>query len=277
MLLDMLRIIILFAIPYVLLVLFTYKSYMKLPTGYDVKLTRRVYYLFVILYIAALTVFCDDTLKSINVFDIKNAAISYIVNIALLFLVFTAWEYIFISCKTFKTIKFKDTELTFDDLSSVQYADKLQEKENDNLYAVLNAVIKVKKYIDEYLEKNTYNYLESYKDIIKEYENKRQDVSIYVCSDNKDGLSELQREQKLSEQELSSIFYSVNMFGFSIPKQFRKDNYIFARLKTKYLADNIIIVLRGKMLIDKENLVLADILNYFEVKMTLELEKGVTE
>lgn len=265
--------LVLILLPFVLLVLFTYKSYKKFPLDFDLKLTRRIYYLLAVLYIVGLVFFFNDTIKSIDLFKLGNTTLNYIINIAFIFIGFVIWEYIFISCRSFKTIKLKDTELTFDDLTSTKYVDSLQEKEKENLYAVLNAKIKMVKYIDDYISNRKFNRRESYKEILKEYGKNRKNVKIDVYFDNKEEIMRLQKENNITDKELSSVFYSINLTEFCIPKDFRKENYIFARLKTKYTEDDIIVVMYGELLIDKENLILAEILNYFETKIELELQK----
>jgi hypothetical protein len=197
--------------------------------------------------------------------QVDQTLLNTVIFISAMFLLFILWEHLFISCKSFKTFKFKDIEMTFDDRQNIQYVDKLQEKQIESLYAVLNAKIKMLKYIDYYIDNEVLDPQKSYFDILKEYRVKRGNVQLNCYTMNSDGINQLQREFKLTLAQLSSIMYSINLFGFCRPKEFRKQNYIFSRIKTKYLEDDIIVVLKGNLLIDKENFVIVDIINYFEL------------
>jgi hypothetical protein len=247
---------------------FTYKCYRKLPFEYDFKFVRRIYYLFVILFISAVTCLYEGKIKNITVISIdKNNQIllNNALFIAFLFLLFVIWEHLFISCSTFKVLRFKDVEITFDDRQKVQYVDKLQENQIESLYAVLNAKIKMSKYIDYYVENKELDPQISYFDILKEYGKKRRNVAVDCYSMDSDGLNQLQRDCKLTSEQLSSIVYSINLCGFCRPKEFRRQSYIFALVKTIYIETDIIVVLKSDLLIDKENLVIIDIIDYYEL------------
>ncbi len=177
------------------------------------------------------------------------------------------------SCRTFKNFKFKDLEVSIDEIDKIKYVDKFQEKQIDALYLVLNANIKMQKYIDYYVSSHDLDLDTAYTDVIQEYQNKRKGVYLAIFKNNPVGLKMMQKQFKLSPQQLSSIMYSVNLNGFCTPNNFRSQNYIFAEIKTKYINDDLIIVLKGDLLIDKEYLVIIDIINYFEIRIALEITK----
>lgn len=260
--------------------LFTYKSFKKIPCEYDMKLVRRIYYIFTIVHIYFFIVLFKSHIKDIKIVktdNINTNLVNYLIIICFLFILSILWEYLFVSCRTFKNFKFKNMEISVDELSEVKYVDNLQEKEIDTLYSVLNAKIKMLKYIDYYINNKDLNPQKSYINILKEYKERRKGIEISIFNENAKGLKHMQKKLKLNHQQLSSIIYSMNLYGFCSPINFRNDNYIFARIRTKYLEDDIIIVLRSNFLIDKEYLVLIDIINYFEIKIDLEILKLTNE
>lgn len=256
---------------------FAYKSYRKLSLGYDIKFIHRIYYLIVILYIALLVIFFDNQISTIDFFNTSNLDARYAINILLLFAFFVIWEFIFISCKTFKLLKFKDIELSLEDKSSLTYIDKFQEKQIECLYSVLNAKIEMVKYIDSYIDNEVIEPYQSYIDILNEYKEKRKGVKVYAYFNNDNGIRDMQRELNINDNQLTSIMYSISIFEFCFPKNFKKKDYIFYKIKTKFVQEDLLVVLKSSLLIDNENSILADIINYFELKISFELAYNTSE
>lgn len=275
--------ILLFVVPFIAFCIFTFLSNRKLPQEYNAKLVRRIYYLFIILYLFLLLIVFREAISSLSIIRISNVdkvLLNNIVVIIVLLLIAIIWEYLFISCKTLKNVKFKDVELSFDEQNKIEYTDKLQEKEIKSLDSVINTKINMVKYIDKYAANNELDPAESYEDILKEYGNQRKNIKTCVYFENNTNISLMQKKLRLKNDELSSIMYAINLFGYCKPKNLKNLDYIFARIKTKYTEDNIIVVLVSDLLVDNENLILLDIVNYFEMIVTiniLEMEKIHTE
>lgn len=236
-----------------------------------------MYYLFVFVYISTILWLNHDVIESTNIIQIAsiNSIFSnYSIILFVLIALAIIWDYLFISCKTLANFKFKDIELTINELDQVKYIDNFREKQISSLDAVLNAKLDMIKFVDNYVENNELDPDESYKDILKEYENKRGNIKIHVYFENE--ITSIETELGLKSDQLSAILYSLQMFGFCNPKEFNNGNYIFAWLKTKYSENDIIVVLISDSLVDKENLMLFDVINYFEVLVSvniLEAEK----
>lgn len=255
-------------IPIIALSCYTYITYRKLPGMYDLKLVRRVYYIFIMLYMAVLFLIYRDNIENAVIIRIENVNNLFINFILFLFMAIL-WEYLFISCRTLKNFKFKDIELNVSDLDQVKYVDKTQDKQISYLDSVINAKLEMVKYVDHYVKYSELNPDESYKDIIKEYESKRKNVRVFAYFENETEL--MARELKINKNILSSLMYSINLFGYCIPKGFRKKDYIFAKYHTKYSENDIIIVLNSDFLVDNEHLMLFDTIYYFEVLIALNI------
>ncbi len=273
--------IFLFFMPFITFCVYTFMSNKKLPQEYNFKLVRRVYYLFIILYIFLILLIFRESISSFNIIKLSSvdkALLNYVITIIFMLAAAVLWENLFISCKTLKNVKFKDIELSFDEQSKIEYTDKLQEKEIKSLDSVLNAKINMVKYIDKYVASSDLDPTESYKNILKEYENQRKNIRISMYFENDHDITLMQKEIKLKNDEISSIMFAMNLFGYCKPKKLKNRDYIFARIKTKYTQDDLIIVLVSDFLVDNENLILLDIINYFEVIVTihiLEIEKNL--
>lgn len=255
-------------IPIIALSCYTFITYRKLPGMYDLKLVRRVYYIFVMLYMAALFLIYHNNLENAVIIRVENVNNLFINFILFLFMAIL-WEYLFISCRTLKNFKFKDIELNVSELDQVKYVDKTQDKQISYLDSVINAKLEMVKYVDNYVKNSELNPDKSYKDIIKEYENKRKNLKIFTYYENE--MEVMTRELNINKDILSSLLYSINLFGYCIPKGFRKKDYIFAKYKTKYTENDIIIVLNSDFLVDNEHLMLFDTIYYFEVLIELNI------
>lgn len=269
---------ILIIIPTVLFSLFTLFSHKRLPYAYNLKLVRRVYYIFVILFVSAVLFIYHDDIEKAIIIQIENISRPY-VNYLLIFVISTViaviWDHLFISCRTLKIFKFKDIELDMSEIDQVKYVDKTQDKQISYLDSVLNAKLEMVKYVDKYVENEDLNPDESYKDIIKEYENKRKNIRVFAYYD--DEIELMAKDLSLKTDILSSLLFSISLFGYCIPKEFRKKEYIFAKYKTKYTKNDIIVVLQSDFLVDNEHSMLFDTLNYFEVLIAYNIMQAENE
>jgi len=129
------------------------------------------------------------------------------------------------------------------------------------------------RYIDSYIETNELNPSVSYNDIIIEYQQKRGKIKVSVYNDTDEGLKKLQKEKRIINHNLTSILYILDHIGYCIIREVSGNNYVFVRIRTKYLDYDIIVVLESGFLIDSEYLILIDLINYFENKVDLEILK----
>lgn len=252
-------------------------SYKELPFEYDIKLIRRIYYIILVIWIYTFILVYRDTIERLTILKVNVPSQKSLNIILFTFALFTCgiiWDYIFISCKTLKSLKLKDTEFTIEEANNIKYAEGIQEKEKKALYCVLNAKIKVLKYIDYYLNKDiTIEPHEMYLDVINEYQKRRTGVKVYAYYSNDDGRIKMQKKIKLTLEQLGSIAYSIELYGFCKPQELRNNKYIFAKIKTKYIEEDIILVLVSELLIDKEYIILIEIISYFEQKLDIEILK----
>ncbi|HEX2937759.1 MAG TPA: hypothetical protein VHO66_02465 [Ruminiclostridium sp.] len=276
----LIKIIILGAILFIFFGVFTYLSYRKIPEEYNFKLIRRLYYLLIMVYIAAFVIVFKSDFKNIQIFNINNT-VSTIANALAaglaLFILSVIWEYIFISCRSFKNIKFKNFEITVDEQKVIEHLDKLRDKEIGSLYNVLFAKIRMLKYINDYVEQKEFlNPQEFYNDILQEYKKVRKNIEVYIYKEDFDGYLEMRKDLKLTSKELSTIKYSIDMFGFCCPKGFRPKEYNFSSIKTKYTNYDLLVVLESQMIINEENYIIFDIINYFEQVVSLKIMESDT-
>lgn len=271
--LGMYRIVLFILFPTILSMAYIYLCYKRLPFEYDGKMIRRIYYLLVLIYLTGLSFSFSEEISSIKILRVENNIINFGLVLLVLFCLFFIWEYIFVSCKTFKSIKIKDVEVSMDEVGVIKYVDKLQEKEIKCLYSIIDAKINMTQFIDSYIMTNELNPSVSYKDIITEYQNKRGNIKVYVYNETSEGLNTIQQKHELNNHDFSSILYVLNHAGYYISREVSKKNHIYVRIRTKYLDYDIIVVLESDFLIDNEYLILIDLVHYFENKVELEIMK----
>lgn len=269
----MYRIVLFILFPTILSMAYIYLCYKRLPFEYDGKMIRRIYYLLVLIYLTGLSFSFSEEISSIKILRVENNIINFGLVLLVLFCLFFIWEYIFVSCKTFKSIKIKDVEVSMDEVGVIKYVDKLQEKEIKCLYSIIDAKINMTQFIDSYIMTNELNPSVSYKDIITEYQNKRGNIKVYVYNETSEGLNTIQQKHELNNHDFSSILYVLNHAGYYISREVSKKNHIYVRIRTKYLDYDIIVVLESDFLIDNEYLILIDLVHYFENKVELEIMK----
>jgi hypothetical protein len=265
-------------IPIILFSYYTFLSQKKLPNEYNIKLIRRVYYLFAVIYISVFIFIYHDEINQAEIIQVDHVGsrfLNYFLLLAAAVIAAILWDYLFISCRSLKTFKFKDMELNISDLDQVKYVDKTQDKQISYLDSVLNAKLEMVKYIDHYVENTELNPDESYKDIISAYEHKRKNIKVHVYYD--DEIDQMAKELHIEADMLSSLLFSMNLLGYCIPKGFRKKDYIFAKYKTKYTKRDIIIVLVSDFLVDNEHSMLFDAVYYFEVLIALNILQAEKE
>ncbi|MEL4105659.1 hypothetical protein AAFA46_02290 [Oscillospiraceae bacterium WX1] len=253
---------------------YTLFSYRKLPDVYDLKLTRRVYYIFVLLYLAVLFLFYRSQVENTVIIHIDNVN-NLFVNYAIFLVLAVVWEYLFISCRTLKNFKFKDIELDMTELDQVKYVDKTQDRQIASLDAVLNARIEMAKFVNDYVKNSDLNPEQSYKDIIREYEKKRKNVKVFAYFEH--DTEQMAKELSISKDVMTALMYAISLYGYCIPKAFRKKDYIFAKYKTKYTTSDIIVVFSSDFLVDNEHLMLFDAVDYFEVLIGLNILQAENE
>jgi hypothetical protein len=109
-------------VPILLFSLYTILSQKKLPNEYNLKLIRRVYYLFSVIYISVFFYIYHEDLdhaEIIQIAHVSNRFLNYFLLIAAAVIAAVIWDYLFISCRSLKTFKFKDIELNISELDQV--------------------------------------------------------------------------------------------------------------------------------------------------------------
>lgn len=277
------KILILIFISLALYIIFAIKSYKSLPVGYDNKFVKRIYYCYSILWIIVFNILFYDVIKTIEIISISLVKTTqYAVNVcfvsALIFIGFLIWEYIFISCKSVRIFRFKNLAVKLEKeerekISNIAYYGRFVKREKDTLYAVLNALLEMEEYINQYILQEDLSPYVCYANILKEYKKKRKNIDVLVFYENTNQMELMRKKLNLTEQQISAIMCSVNIYGFCSQDGYKNRDYIFGKIETKFHPENIIVVLKSKHLIDKEFLILIDIINYFELKLELEMSR----
>lgn len=247
------------------------------PAKQDFRLIRRTYYLFVILQIAVFAFFFNDQIKTLSIIKVSfidETVLNYAVIIVLWFLAAFIWESLFISCRSIKTLKFKDIEFSLSELLTVEYSDKLREKEIKNLYQVLKAKLAMVKFIDDYIEKTIDLDPEvAYRHVITHYSTFRGNIKLFVRKETMEGLEELKQKLNFKSDQMTSVIYTINNSAIQsclIPAAQSSDNKdcIVMRIKTEFSNENIFVGMKGQGLIANEDFVIADIVHYFELAVS---------
>lgn len=265
-------------IPILYLIGYMVVFYVKFPIKLDILVMKRLHYLLSTLWlIVFLIVFYKNfnliIIKDVLCFSSKFANLSFIIIIWVIVVMF--YDYVFISCKSIHNIKIKDVELTVEELEQIKYFDNQDLVIIENLYGVLESRRSIIKYIDSIASgENEVDIETEYINVLKKYAIERGNISIDAFYEDNKINQYISDFTEFSDQQISSILYSVNYCSFCVPDTNKKDKYLVARLKTIYGNADIIVIIKGEYIIDKEHIILIDIINYLEVKITLALAKN---
>lgn len=268
-------------IPILYLLSYMIIFYVRFPVKLDILIVKRLHYLFSSLWLVAfLAVFYKDlnnliVVKEVLCFSAQAINLAFIVAIWLVVVMF--YDYVFISCKSIHNIKIKDVELTVEDLEQIKYFDNQDLLIIENLYVVLESRRSVIKYIDCITSgENEVDMESEYINVLKEYAAERKSISIEAFYEDENIQQYIGDFTKFSEQQITSVLYSIYYCGFCVPDTNKKDKYLVARLKTIYGDADIIVIIKGEYIIAKEHIILVDLINYLEVRITLALAKQKT-
>lgn len=271
---DMLKYMVSIGIPVVYYVAYVVLSYRKSPVELDYKMSRRIYYLYSFIWTAVVVWIFHQDLPTINIINTKSVNslwLNYSVVLFIFGLYILAWDYLFISCTTIRKIKYKDIEFNLEEQETVRHTDEFQESQIQLLYKILSIRNKMIKYIDEYVKQNNLDPFDSYKNIMMQYSKKRKNLKVLTEIYNQTGLYKIGKVLKLNQRQISSIAYAIELTGFCNFSEFKCNDIIFSKIKTMYVEEDILLVLQSRSLIDKENLILIDIINYFELRVENEI------
>ena len=183
------------------------------------------------------------------------------------------WESIFISSKSIKNFKFKDTEITFEEMDSINYLENFRAKQVEIFNDVLDCKRKTMIHIDDKFEltEDSDEFLFTQLHVINYYSRCRKNLEIrceYIHESNYSSLG-----GRYSIKDFPKVAYIMEHFGYC---SFRnKDDYlkrIISKVNTRLSTAPIFIDMIGDLM-DEEHAIIIDILNYYDLKFELEYYK----
>jgi hypothetical protein len=261
---------ILLFVPFILCVTFLILTLFNKFNNIDRKIIKRVYYLTSITWIALFIKSVD--IKIIEVFkNTNNTNSTYNINKILLalslFAIVILWDYIFVSCRQVSKFSFKGVEITTEEFNEMK-ASITSEIED---YNCLQEIVKIQ--YSMFRNMNLYyNRMKElnggiiYKRIINKYSRMRNDIKIDIFYYNEKDLELIQKKYKIDKAYFGSICYSLSKYGFCIPfilDDSEKD-MMLAVITTSFTKDDLLIAISGNKILKYENLIIQNIISYFD-------------
>ncbi len=272
---KLMDIIILYVIPFILFGIYLFLTYSRFYKNINKQSIKRTYYFLVAIWITLFIKY--NNVNILSTFNIKNdSSIHYlneIILICLLFFIAYIWDIFFISCKQINKIALKGIEITTEEFKE---ATKAIESNLDN-YNTLQVLIKIQYTMFRNM-KLYYQRMKDlssgiiYKKIIEKYTRLRRDLTIDVYYDNPKSLEIIQKKHKIDKVHFSSICYSLSKYGVCIPNLYddsEKDR-MFAAITTSFTKDDLLLVIVGEKISNNENLIIQNIISYFDSIVEIE-------
>ena len=267
-------------IPLVISASYIILSFFRWFNKVDKKLIRRIYYFCSIIWI--LLIVNNSDLQIIEVTTVNNTENSpntinnWLLGLGLFVLVII-WDVLFISCRQINKFIYKGLEVSTEEYNAVTTSVTTDVAN----YNCLQEIIKIQ--YDMFLSMEYYlsrmKNLDGgiiYKRIINTYRGKRKNINIDVYYNNENDMEEIRNQYKIDKSHFSNIYYTLNQYGFCVPQLPNIDtDFMLVVITTLFTKDNLLLVIKGGKILNNENLVLQNLISYFDRLIELQAYKEV--
>lgn len=235
------------------------------------KTIKMVYYLLMLMWSVAVFALHREEILSINIFKeyvINKELLNVMLYFAAVLLFTLIWDTLFISCKSIRSLKYKDTEITLEEAENIG---KMTIEKNQDIKFLID-ILKIKYMMICDMEEYANN-LDSFDEnmyikLMKKYSNLRKAKRFEYFSYNEDGLEEFRRKYKYTEADFSKVMYNLDLNGVCIPES--KDESIFyAIVKTEYSDYDFIITLHSGTILFDEHKIIQNIITVLDLYITI--------
>lgn len=264
-----------FLIPFAIFTVFTVVSCTRWFEKIDKKMVRRVYYLLCLLWSYNFITRYYNEILCINIdtkLDISKNIINTVSCIFLLLVFFGLWDFLFISTKNISSFSFKDLSITTEEFNELAKASEIKYED----FEILGRIIEVQYtimwemyYFVSKLEDTDARIL--YRNILDKYVKYRKEISINSFTNDTEGLKQMKKYFNLNDIEFSSIQHCININKVCVHNG-NKDR-IFAVIKTKFIENDMIVVITGHRVMRNEHYILQNIISYFDAINELDIKE----
>lgn len=231
-----------------------------------------LYYLLMLIWSVSVFLIYRKEILTINLFEkyinIDKAVCNVLVYFITVFILTLIWDILFISCKSIKSLKYRNTEISLEEAEDIKQATIAKNQDIEFLYDILRIKYILICEMKDYVEGLEIFDINMYVALMKKYAELRKAKRFECFCYNKYGLKKFREKYRYTEADFSKIMYNLDFNGICIPDN--KDEYIFyAIIKTMYLEQDLIIILHsGRILLD-EHLIIQNIVTVLDLYVTI--------
>lgn len=248
--------------------IFKYKWYERLSK----KVIRMLYYLIMLIWFVSVFLIYNKKILAIGIFKeyvvINREACNVLLYILAALIITLIWDMLFISCKSIKSLKYKDTEISLEEAEDIKQATIAKNQDIEFLYEIIRIkyvlICEMENYVDnlDFFDENMYITL------MKKYAEMRKAKRFECFHYDFDGLKRFREKYRYTEADFSKVMFNLDFNGVCVPES--KDEHIFyAVIKTMYSEKDLIITLHSGRILFDEHLIIQNIITVMDLYVTI--------
>lgn len=236
------------------------------------KVIRMLYYLLMLIWSVSVFSIYHEEILALELFEeyniIKMKICNTLIYFAAAFLLTLIWDIMFISCKSIKSLKYRNTEISLEEAEDIKQATIAKNQDIEFLYDILRIKYVLICEMEDYVESLDFFDEEMYMVLMEKYAKLRKAKRFECFHYNFDGLKKFREKYRYTEADFSKIMFNLDFNGVCIPES--KDDHIFyAIIKTMYSEQDIIITLHSGRILFDEHLIIQNIVTVLDLYVTI--------
>lgn len=236
------------------------------------KVIRMLYYLLMLIWSVSVFSIYHKEILALELFEeyniIKMKICNTLIYFAAAFLLTLIWDIMFISCKSIKSLKYRNTEISLEEAEDIKQATIAKNQDIEFLYDILRIKYVLICEMEDYVESLDFFDEEMYMVLMEKYAKLRKAKRFECFHYNFDGLKKFREKYKYTEADFSKIMFNLDFNGVCIPES--KDDHIFyAIIKTMYSEQDLIITLHSGRILFDEHLIIQNIVTVLDLYVTI--------
>jgi len=231
-----------------------------------------LYYLLMLIWSVSVFSIYHKEILALELFEeyniIKMKICNTLIYFAAAFLLTLIWDIMFISCKSIKSLKYRNTEISLEEAEDIKQATIAKNQDIEFLYDILRIKYVLICEMEDYVESLDFFDEEMYMVLMEKYAKLRKAKRFECFHYNFDGLKKFREKYKYTEADFSKIMFNLDFNGVCIPES--KDDHIFyAIIKTMYSEQDLIITLHSGRILFDEHLIIQNIVTVLDLYVTI--------
>lgn len=200
--------------------------------------------------------------------NINKSVLNSLIFFAVTFIATLIWDVMFISCKSIKSLKYRNTEISLEEAEDIKQATIVKNEDIEFLYDILKIKYILICEMEDYVEELDSYDENMYVNLMRKYAEMRKAKRFECFSYNFEGLKRFREKYRYTEAEFSKIMFILDFNGVCILD--KEDEHIFyAIIKTMYSEEDIIITLHSLRLLIDEHLIIQNIVTILDLYVTI--------